>query len=215
MNYEQINKELTKENEILNLSEIEAKHISTMNLRERMDNNMISDVIIGFMPYKTYANESQTYVKDSGVSLYFANMVSGDVIRNEVFVCHIPFCKDLSKQEYETIFENMDKIVGVNAKSINYGYDFMDKSYNYILNKQEKVDNLKLRLNNLNNLVRNYYVNKESGTGLTAKEYLENVFASNKLLKFVSKQISAVTISSGMESVEYLAKSENKSSTQK
>ena len=213
MNYQQIKQELTKENELFSLENqnIKFSQPSSFTLKMRKTNNLIDDIVIDVEPYKSEIEKKEYY----GFSIYFANMVSGDVIRNSIYKTNVLFDTDLTEEEYKEILENKDKLIGVNCKDINYGYMLNMKSKNFILTKLDKKDNLKLRVNNINNLIRNFYTNKEDSKDLTVEQYVQNCTLSNLLLKYVSKQVPAITLSSAFRSVKFFKESEDRATISK
>ena len=213
MNYQQIKQELTKENELFSLEDqnIKFSQPSSFTLKMRKTNNLIDDIVIDVEPYKSEIEKKEYY----GFSIYFANMVSGDVIRNSIYKTNVLFDTDLTEEEYKEILENKDKLIGVNCKDINYGYMLNMKSKNFILTKLDKKDNLKLRVNNINNLIRNFYTNKEDSKDLTVEQYVQNCTLSNLLLKYVSKQVPAITLSSAFRSVKFFKESEDRATISK
>ena len=213
MNYQQIKQELTKENELFSLENqnIKFSQPSSFTLKMRKANNLIDDIVIDVEPYKSEIEKKEYY----GFSIYFANMVSGDVIRNSIYKTNVLFDTDLTEEEYKEILENKDKLIGVNCKDINYGYMLNMKSKSFILTKLDKKDNLKLRVNNINNLIRNFYTNKEDLKDLTVEQYVHNCTLSNLLLKYVSKQVPAITLSSAFRSVKFFKESEDRATISK
>lgn len=213
MNYQQIKQELTKENELFSLENqnIKFSQPSSFTLKMRKTNNLIDDIVIDVEPYKNEIEKKEYY----GFTIYFANMVSGDVIRNSIYKTNVLFDTDLTEEEYKEILENKDKLIGVNCKDINYGYMLNMKSKNFILTKLDKKDNLKLRVNNINNLIRNFYTNKEDSKDLTVEQYVQNCTLSNLLLKYVSKQVPAITLSSAFRSVKFFKESEDRATISK
>ncbi len=213
MNYQQIKKELTKENELFSLENqnIKFSQPSSFTLKMRKANNLIDDIVIDVEPYKNEKEKKEYY----GFTIYFANMVSGDVIRNSIYKTNVLFDTILTEEEFQEILENKDKLIGVNCKDINYGYMLNMKSKNFILTKLDKKDDLKLRINNINNLIRNFYINKEDSKDLTVEQYVQNCTLSNLLLKYVSKQVPAITLSSAFRSVKFFKESKDRATISK
>ena len=213
MNYKQIKRELLEEKDIFDINAANTKIVrpSSFTIKMRKANKLMEDIVIDVVPYDVELEKKDCY----GITLYFANMASGDVIRNGIYSTNVVFDTNITEEEYAQILENADKLIGVNCEDINYGYIFNAKSKDFILSQFDSYDNLKIRLNNLNTLVRNFYSKKENAGGLTVEQYINNCTKSNLLLNFVSKQIPIITLTSGYRCVQFFKDSQDRTMVSK